>query len=128
VPTQSQLASIGYEVILCSQPQLAVETTAKLQPAAITLDIVMSPINGWETLSSLKSDLRTTNIPVVVVTVIDQKDTGALLGADEYIVKPVDRVVLLAAIERCLHHRGQTQGSRSILVVEDDMPTREFIT
>ena len=124
---ESQLASVGYEVVLCREPQFAVERAIELQPAVITLDIVMRPVNGWEVLSQLKSDPRTARIPVVVVTVVDQRNTGALLGADEYIVKPVDRAILLSSIERCLHHRGQNGIEQPILVVEDDAPTREFI-
>ena len=124
---ESQLSSVGYEVVLCRDPQCAIERAIELQPAVITLDIVMRPVNGWELLSRLKSDPRTARIPVVVVTVVDQRTTGALLGADEYIVKPVDRLILLASIERCLNHRGQSGIEKPILVVEDDRPTREFI-
>jgi signal transduction histidine kinase/DNA-binding response OmpR family regulator len=125
---ESQLASAGYQTLLCDEPQSVVERAAELQPDAITLDIVMKPFNGWEILSSLKTDPRTAKIPVVVVSILDQKDIGTLLGADEYIVKPVDRTILLAAIERCLDARGATKKERPILVVEDDAPTREFIT
>ncbi len=124
---QSQLVSSGYEVVLCDQRQRAVEVAAELRPDAITLDIMMKPVNGWELLSSLKSDPRTTKIPVIVVSVVDQPTTGALLGADEYVVKPVQKAMLLAAVERCLNLRGQIGRGRSILVVEDDEPTREFI-
>ena len=112
---------------MCEDPEHALETIARLQPTAVTIDIVMKPINGWELLTILKSDPRTANIPVIVVSIVDQPSTGALLGADEYIVKPVDRSVLLAAVERCLQRSGQ-RDKRSILVVEDDAPTREFIT
>ena len=98
---ESQLASVGYEVVLCHEPQCAIERALELQPAVITLDIVMRPV--------------------------DQRTTGALLGADEYIVKPVDRSALLSCMERCLNHRGQIGTEQSILVVEDDAPTSEFI-
>ena len=81
----------------------------ELQPAAVTMDIVMKPINGWELLSSLKSDPRTAKIPVIVVTIVDQPTTGALLGADEYIVKPVEKTTLLASVERCLNHARRLQ-------------------
>jgi DNA-binding response OmpR family regulator len=100
---------------------------AQLQPHAITLDILMKPVNGWEILPSLKHDSRTSKIPVIVVTVVDQPTAGVLLGADEYVVKPVEKATLLAAVERCLHRRGRTGAARPILVVEDDTPTREFI-
>jgi len=124
---QSQLVSSGYEVLLCDNRARAVEMAVELQPDAITLDIMMKPVNGWELLSELKSDVRTAKIPVIVVTAIDQPATGALLGADEYIVKPVEKATLLAAVERCLNLRGQMGRERPILVVDDDTPTREFI-
>jgi signal transduction histidine kinase/DNA-binding response OmpR family regulator len=124
----SQLVSSGYDVVLCDKVQRAVEMAAELRPDAITLDIMMKPVNGWDLLSDLKSDVRTAKIPVIVVTVVDQPATGALLGADEYIVKPVEKATLLAAVERCLNLRGQVgRGRRPILIVEDDAPTREFI-
>jgi PAS domain S-box-containing protein len=123
----SQLVSSGYEVLLCDNRTRAVEMAVELQPDAITLDIMMKPVNGWELLSELKSDVRTAKIPVIVVTAVDQPATGALLGADEYIVKPVEKAMLLAAVERCLNIRGKIGKGRPILVVEDDAATREFI-
>jgi CheY-like chemotaxis protein len=105
-----------------------VEIAAELQPQAITLDIIMEPINGWEILSNLKTDPRTEKIPVIVVSIVDQPTTGALLGADEYIVKPVEKMTLLAAVERSTERHGRSRQTRPILVVDDDGPTREFIS
>ncbi|HUZ96959.1 MAG TPA: response regulator, partial [Edaphobacter sp.] len=124
---ESQLALSGYDVVLCDQPRHAVEMAADLRPDAITLDIMMKPVNGWELLSNLRSHPRTATIPVVVVSIIDQPAIGALLGADEYVVKPVKKETLLAAVERCLNHRGHSRQGRPILVVDDDNATREFI-
>ena len=124
---QSQLTSSGYEAVLCDQPKRAAEIAAELQPSAITLDLLMPPINGWELLLQLKGDPRTRSIPVMVVTIVDQPAMGVTLGADEYLVKPVDKAALLAAVERCLGARGGAPPARPILVVEDDAPTREVI-
>jgi len=124
---QSQLTSAGYESVVCDRPQDALEIAAQLQPSAITLDIVMKPKNGWEILTQLKRDPRTTRIPMIVVSVIDQPSMGALLGADEYLVKPVDKATLLAALERRVNSRPASAPARPILIVEDDTPTREFI-
>ncbi|HXA78258.1 MAG TPA: response regulator [Candidatus Acidoferrales bacterium] len=123
---ETQLISAGYQVTLCNRPERAVEMAAELQPAAVTMDIIMKPINGWQILTALKSDRRTAQIPVIVVTIVDQPSTGALLGADEYVVKPVEKLVLLSAVDRCLSRSGRT-GLRSILIVEDHPPTREFV-
>jgi anti-sigma regulatory factor (Ser/Thr protein kinase) len=69
---QLQLISSGYEVVVCDQPHSAAEIAAGLQPSAITLDLLMKPINGWEMLLELKGDLRTASIPVIVITMVDQ--------------------------------------------------------
>jgi PAS domain S-box-containing protein len=124
---QSQLTSAGYQVTLCEEPQRALDIAAQLQPSAITLDIVMKPKNGWEILTQLKRDPRTARIPLIVVSIVDQPSMGALLGADEYLVKPVDKATLLGAIARHISRQPTLKRERSILIVEDDPPTREFI-
>jgi len=124
---QSYLTSAGYKVDVCQEPEKALELAAGLQPGAVTMDIVMGRVNGWELLSNFKEDPRTAEIPVIMVTIVDQPATGALLGADEYIMKPVDKTALLASVERCLNNRVKAGDFQSILVVEDDAATREFI-
>ena len=124
---QSQLTSAGYQVTLCEEPQKALDVAAQLQPSAITLDIVMKPKNGWEVLVQLKRDPRTAHIPMIVVSIVDQPSMGTLLGADEYLVKPVDKTTLLGAIARHAGTQHAKKGAGTILVVEDDTPTREFI-
>ena len=124
---QSQLTSAGYQVTLCEEPQKALDVAAQLQPSAITLDIVMKPKNGWEVLVQLKRDPRTAHIPMIVVSIVDQPSMGTLLGADEYLVKPVDKATLLGAIARYAGTQHVTKRAGAILVVEDDAPTREFI-
>jgi DNA-binding response OmpR family regulator len=61
------------------------------------------------------------------VTIVDQPGLGTALGADEYLIKPVDKATLLAAVERCLRSRGGAAPTRTILVVEDDVSTLEMI-
>jgi PAS domain S-box-containing protein len=124
---QSQLASSGYETLRCDQPERATEMAAEHQPDAITLDLLMKPVHGLEVLLQLKNDSRTSKIPVIVVTIVDQPGLGTALGADEYLIKPVDKATLLAAVERCLRSRGGAAPTRTILVVEDDVSTLEMI-
>ena len=124
---QSQLTSSGYETLKCDQPERATEIAAEQQPDAITLDLLMQPVHGLEVLLQLKNDPRTSKIPVIVVTIVDQPGVGTALGADEYLIKPVDKATLLAAVERCLQSRGGAAPRRTILVVEDDASTREMI-
>jgi signal transduction histidine kinase/CheY-like chemotaxis protein len=124
---QSQLTSSGYETLKCAQPVRATEVAAEYQPDAITLDLLMQPVHGLEVLLQLKNDPRTSKIPVIVVTIVDQPGVGTALGADEYLIKPVDKATLLAAVERCLRSRGGAAPARTILVVEDDVSTLEVI-
>jgi len=124
---QSQLTSSGYETLRCDQPERATEMAAQHQPDAITLDLLMQPVHGLEVLLQLKNDPRTSKIPVIVVTIVDQPGVGTALGADEYLIKPVDKATLLAAVERCLRSRGGAAPTRTILVVEDDVSTLEMI-
>jgi PAS domain S-box-containing protein len=124
---QSQLASSGYETLKCTRPERATEMAAEHQPDAITLDLLMQPMHGLEVLLQLKNDPRTSKIPVIVVTIVDQPGVGTALGADEYLIKPVDKATLLAAVERCLRSRGGAAPTRTILVVEDDVSTLEMI-
>jgi len=124
---ETQLMASGYEVTICDDPLGAVDTAAEIQPSAITMDIIMKPINGWQILPTLKTNPRTKDIPVIVISVVDQPSTGALLGADEYIVKPVDRATLLAAVKRCQERSAGRSPGNSVLVVDDDEAAREFI-
>jgi len=123
----SQLESSGYETIFCEKPEHAVAMAAELQPDAITLDVLMKPVHGLQVLLELKGDGRTSGIPVIIVSILDQPVNGRALGADEYLVKPVEKSVLLAAVERCLYARGVAPSGQSVLVVEDDPASREMI-
>ena len=124
---QSQPTSSGYETLRCDQPERAMEVAAEHQPDAITLDLLMEPLHGLEVLLQLKHDPRTSKIPVIVVTIVDQPGIGTAPGADEYLIKPVDKATLLAAVERCLRSRGGAVPPRTILVVEHDPSTLEVI-
>jgi DNA-binding response OmpR family regulator len=124
---QSQLTSSGYEAVQCNQPDRVADLVAELRPDAITLDLIMKPVHGLELLKQLKNDPRTSMIPVIVVTIVDQPSIGTAFGADEYLIKPVAKETLLAAVERCLRSRGSSPPKRTILVVEDDLSTLEMI-
>ncbi len=125
---ESHLASVGYDPILCTEPQMAAQVALEIQPQAITLDMLMRPTNGWEVLMQLKSDPQTAEIPVLVLTVLDAPASGVILGAHDFLVKPVEKKSLLAAVRRCLIAAACVPGPRPILVVEDDAATREIVT
>ena len=70
----------------------------ELRPAAVTLDIMMPDLDGWTVLAAMKGDPELANIPVVLMTILEEKHRGYALGAADYLVKPVDRVRLIEAL------------------------------
>jgi two-component system, sensor histidine kinase and response regulator len=125
---ETQLASAGYEVTVCRDSKRAVETAADLQPSAMTMDLLMKPVSGWEILATLKSNPRTAHIPVIVASAVDQPAAGVLMGADEYIVKPVEKSVFLAAIERNLNppDRGKIMSQPVPVVDGNEVLNAQF--
>ncbi len=103
---------------------IGLEMAKELQPDVITLDVIMPKTDGWSVLSELKANPKTQDIPVVVVTIIDNHRLGFSLGASEYLTKPVDRHRLLSLVHELV---GMTLG-KSVLIVEDDEDTRALLT
>jgi len=99
---------------------------AEHQPDAITLDLLMQPVHGLEVLLQLKNDPRTSKIPVIVVTIVDQPGLGIALGADEYLIKRWTRRLYLLPWSAAPVPRGRG-ASKNHLVVEDDVSTLEII-
>lgn len=89
-----------YKVVGISDPTRVVEMVNELQPSAVTLDVMMPNINGWQLLHQLKSNPKTAKIPVIMLTVLEDRSAGYVLGADEYLVKPVERTALLETLRR----------------------------
>ena len=115
---ESHLQSGGYSVARSQNGADALVKARKLHPDAITLDILLPDRPGWEVLDQLKADARTRKIPVIVVSITDDKHLGLSLGAVEFLVKPVRREELLDAIGRhpLIDHRNRCR----ILIVDDE--------
>jgi CheY-like chemotaxis protein len=95
---QENLTDAGYHVVGAADAAEGLEKARALRPAVIILDIVMPDTDGWQVLHQLKTDLKTRDIPVVVLTVVDQAKLGLGLGAADYIVKPFERDALVATL------------------------------
>ena len=107
----------GYHVYALTNPTKAVETASRIQPYAITLDIMMPERDGWQVLEALKSNPNTQNIPVIFCSILEEQDKGFSLGATDYLMKPILEDDLIGAIER-LNADGSIQ---EILVCDDDL-------
>lgn len=110
------LSAHGYQVIPLTDPLKVVERAKEVRPFAITLDVMMPNKNGWQVLESLKSDLETRNIPVVVCSILEDTEKGFSLGAADYLMKPILEEDLVTALKRL-----NSDGSiREILIIDDD--------
>ena len=111
---KENLADAGYTVIAASSGEDGLQKARELQPLAITLDIIMPGTDGWQVLHALKTDRLTRDIPVILISIVDQKELGFRLGAADYVVKPFDREALIGSLARV------APDYRRILVIDDD--------
>ncbi|RDV36877.1 response regulator [Bradymonadaceae bacterium TMQ3] len=117
------LVKQGFRVHTTTGGEEALAMARRVRPDVITLDVLMPEIDGWDMLKRLKADEVLKAIPVVMVTIISEKNLGISLGASDYLTKPVDRQEL----SRVLHTHVKTPGVGPVLVVEDDAATRELL-
>jgi PAS domain S-box-containing protein len=121
------LIEAGFSVEVAADGDAAFEKAKTLRPALITLDILIPKTDGWELLARLKADHATTSIPVVVVSIVDEPGRGFSLGAAEYLLKPVDRDVLVQVMQRVIRSNAQEHRGRSVLVIDDDPVVLELM-
>ena len=92
----------GLRVVLARDGAAGLELARTLRPRAVILDILLPRLDGWDLLARLKEDPATADIPVVIVTMLDERGKGLALGAVEYLIKPVSREAMLDALEGVL--------------------------
>ncbi len=117
------LVKDGYRVESASSGQQGLELARKLKPAIITLDVIMPGMDGWSVLAALKADPALVDIPVVILTMVDDKNLGFALGASDYLSKPIDWQRLAISLAR---HRKDV-ANPLVLVVEDDPSTSDML-
>ena len=124
-PAAAKLLSIylmeaGFSVEVVADGDAGFEKAKTLRPALITVDILIPKSDGWELLARLKADQATASIPVVVVSIVDERGRGFSLGAADYLLKPVDGEVLVRVIQRVVRNNARDHRGRSVLVIDDD--------
>ncbi len=112
----------GYRVVTAVSGKEGIKLARQIKPSVITLDVLMPDQDGWSVLGQLKSDPELVDIPVVMQTILDEPRKGFMLGASEFLTKPIDRARMIEVIRR-LDHKGEPKA----LVVEDDEGTRSRI-
>jgi signal transduction histidine kinase/CheY-like chemotaxis protein len=114
------LERAGFAAVAARGGQEGLRLVRELRPAAVTLDIIMPDLDGWTVLAAIKGDPALASTPVVLISIVDQKNRGYALGAADYLVKPVDRTKL---IETLTNICGSISG-RALLVDDDEVVRR----
>jgi len=121
------LTQAGYRVAHAYDGIEAIEKAKELQPFVITLDIMLPKKDGWEVLQSLKTDTETSDIPVIIHSIIDNKELGFALGAADYLVKPVDKVTLLDKLEELSLATKKRRYPINVLTITNDSNTQDYL-
>ena len=114
----------GFHVECAANGPEALSAARKFRPRAITLDVMMPGMDGWAVLTKLKEEPLVADIPVIMLTIVDDKHFGHALGATEYLTKPVDRDRLSAVI----HKLTMPCPPGKVLIVDDDPQVRDMLT
>jgi CheY-like chemotaxis protein len=120
---ERELASAGFYILHAAGGREGLKLAKQARPDVITLDIIMPDLDGWSVLKALKADPELCDIPVVLVTIMGDRDLGFALGAADYITKPLDRDLLMRAVGRHIRSGDRAQ----VLVVDDDPKTRDML-
>ncbi len=122
------LKNAGYNVVVAVDGEDALKKAKECSPFLITLDIMLPRIDGWGVLSELKNSPHTANVPVVIISIVDNKELGYSLGAAEYLIKPVDRSKLINIVNTLIPEGMDEDKPATILVVDDDEKAVKYIS
>ena len=109
---QRQLVKNGYAVLIARSGKEGLSMAKTHQPDVITLDILMPEIDGWSTLRALKADPESRHIPVIMASILDEKNKGFALGAADFLSKPIERDYLISSVQRLIGQK-KPQPSRN---------------
>ncbi|MFH1277277.1 MAG: response regulator [Candidatus Eisenbacteria bacterium] len=121
------LRSAGFRAETAAGGREALEKARQLRPAAILLDLLLPDMDGWEVLTRLKEDPATEEIPVVIGSIVDDRERGYALGATDYLMKPFGKESLLAAFERAMTAKATADRRPRVLVIDDDPAARRLV-
>ena len=120
---QRLMSKEGYMVVTAQSGASGIEAAREFRPDVITLDVLMPVMDGWSVLGRLKNDPQLADIPVIMVTFVEEPSRGLALGAAEYITKPVDRNQIISVLSRL----GMAD-SGDVLIVDDDPDIRRMVS
>jgi CheY-like chemotaxis protein/two-component sensor histidine kinase len=114
------LSKEGYQVTVAGSGEEGLKLARDVRPDVVTLDVAMPRMDGWSVLTEMKADPSLSEIPVILLTMVDNKSMGYALGAAEYMTKPINRERLLTLLGKY----GRLRDTHAVLIAEDDADTR----
>ncbi len=117
----------GYRVLGARTGEQALQLLESERPALVSLDIVLPGMAGWDILKEIKSRHATRDIPVLIVTVLENRELGLALGADDFFTKPVDRAAFVQRVRELAPPLDPPDGERAILVIDDDPAVHDLL-
>ena len=105
------LTRLGFQVVAAASGEEGLRLAKQVNPLVVTLDVIMPDCDGWAVLNKLKADPELAEIPVIMVTVVDNESMGFKLGASNYLIKPVDRDRLAVLIEKHRVARSKVEAT-----------------
>jgi len=118
------LSSQDIYAVTASNGEDGLRQAHELKPDLIFLDVMMPKMDGWAVLAALKADPALASIPVVMLTIVGDREMGYTLGASEYLSKPIDRALLAKMVEKyCMK-----SSTRGVMIVDDDDATRQVVS
>ena len=124
---RTYLETDGYHVRVARDGEQGLAQAHDRLPSAIILDVLLPGVDGWEVLRQLKSDQRLRDVPVVIVTVVDEVDIGLALGAVDYFVKPIKREALLERLARYTFTTKVKERTVRVLSVDDEQSALDLV-
>ncbi len=122
---RQELSEFGYQVKTAESGKKALSMIRNHRPDIIILDVMMPEMNGFDLAAILKNDPNTMDIPILILSIIKDKERGYRIGVDRYLTKPIDTDVLFAEVEQLLH---QGVSSKKVLVVDENLTTINTLT
>jgi DNA-binding response OmpR family regulator len=122
---QQELTEAGYVVRLAEDGRKALTLIREETPGLIILDVMMPEMNGFDVAAVLKNDPATMDIPIIILSIVEDKERGFRLGVDRYLTKPIDTASLFHEVDALL---DQGKSRRKVMVVDEDVSTIRTLT
>jgi CheY-like chemotaxis protein len=115
-----EFSEAGYQVRLAGNGREALAEIRRERPDLVILDVMMPEMNGFDVAAVLKNDPQTLDIPIIILSIVLDKERGFRLGVDRYLTKPIDTSALFKEVGELLQ---QGRSKRRVLIVDEDAST-----